>query len=233
MSGVRDGWYAKGACHPRAPNGRMRKEEHSMSYHGWQSAGRVGILAAAFGLGAALSARADCPPEWLPGEGIPGVNGTVCATTAWDPDGPGGRSGLLVVGGDFTIAGNVFANYIAPWDGTSWQPLGSGMGGTAYPFVYALTVYNGELIAGGLFTTAGGNPANYVARWNGATWQPLGSGMGGSSPQVYALTVYNGELIAGGNFATAGGNAASRIARWNGSAWQPLGSGMGGDYPAV
>ena len=151
-----------------------------MSCHGWQSAGRVVILAAALGLGLALSARADCPAEWLPGEGIPGLDGPVYAMTTWDPDGPGGQPELLVVGGDFTVAGDVIANNIAAWDGTTWQPLGSGMGGD-WPYVHALTVYNGELIAGGYFTTAGGNPASYIARWNGATWQPLGSGMGATS----------------------------------------------------
>ena len=190
-----------------------------MSYHGWQSAGRVGILAVSFGLAAALSARADCPPEWLPGEGVPGLDGPVYATTTWDPDGPGGQPELLVVGGAFTVAGDVIANNIAAWDGTTWQPLGSGTNDV----VLTLTVYNGDLVAGGWFTTAGGNPASRIARWNGTTWQPLGSGM---TDWVWALTVYNGELIAGGWFTTAGGNPASYIARWNGATWQPLGSGM-------
>ena len=190
-----------------------------MSYHGWQSAGRVGILAVSFGLAAALSARADCPPEWLPGEGVPGLDGPVYATTTWDPDGPGGQPELLVVGGAFTVAGDVIANNIAAWDGTTWQPLGSGTNDV----VLTLTVYNGDLVAGGWFTTAGGNPASHIARWDGATWQPLGSGMNGF---VEALTVYNGELIAGGRFTTAGGNPASHIARWDGTTWQPLDSGM-------
>jgi hypothetical protein len=194
----------------------MHEEEHSMSYHGWQSAGRVGILAVSFGLAAALSARADCPAEWLPGEGVPGLDGDVYAMTTWDPDGPGGQPELLVVGGDFTVAGDVIANNIAAWDGTTWQPLGSGMD---YG-VLALTVYDGELIAGGWFTTAGGVGTNYIARWNGATWQPLGSGM---NSLVFALTLYNGELIAGGSGspppaatrrATSRGGTARPGSRW-------------------
>ena len=138
----------------------------------------------------------------------------------------------LVAGGAFTTAGSGSANYIAKWNGTSWSPLGSGMGGAGYPYVYALTVYDGELIAGGHFTNAGGNPANYIARWNGTTWEALGSGLGGGDPYMsdpqgaLALTGYNGALIAGGNFTEACGSAANYIARWDGTTWHPLGAGM-------
>ncbi len=57
-------------------------------------------------------------------------------------------NGELIVGGyDFTIAGGVPCNYIARWNGSNWQALGSGMDTT----VWALAVYPpaaGELIAG-------------------------------------------------------------------------------------
>ncbi|MFH1748250.1 MAG: hypothetical protein ABIG44_14545, partial [Planctomycetota bacterium] len=98
--------------------------------------------------------------------------------------------------------------------------LGSGMGGGDYPYVLALTVYNGELIAGGYFTTAGGVSANCIAKWNGTSWAPLGTGMAefpgsGFSPAVGALAVYNGALIAVGNFAVAGDVTANHIAKWS------------------
>jgi hypothetical protein len=67
----------------------------------------------------------------------------------------------LIAGGSFTTAGGISANRIATWDGTSWQPLGSGMNGE----VMSLTVYNGQLIAGGRFTTAGSSVSAYLARW--------------------------------------------------------------------
>ena len=154
---------------------------------------------------------------WKPGQGVPGVDGAVHALTSWDPDGPGPQGELLVVGGSFAVAGNVLANCIATWDGTCWQPLGSGMNGA----VLAVSICNGELIAGGTFTTAGGVTCNHIARWNGTGWQPLGSGM---DDWVLALTVHNGDLIAGGGFATAGGVACNYIARWDGASWQSLGS---------
>ena len=161
----------------------------------------------------ATSAWAQCPIDWLPGEGVPGANGGVTVGTTWDPDGPGPHAELLVVGGGFSLAGNELASNIAAWDGAAWHALGPGIEGGR---VYALTVYNGELIAAGEFTTAGGMNANNIARWNGTTWQPLGPGI--FDGDVWALAVYNGELIAGGLFTTAGGVSANHVARWNGSA---------------
>jgi hypothetical protein len=147
-------------------------------------------------------------------------------------------NGQLVAGGVFTTAGGVACSAVASWDGSSWHPLGSGMGTTgAYAAsVTALTVFNGQLVAGGLFTTAGGTACNCIASWNGSNWQPLGTGMGSSSggyPNVVALGVYNGELVAGGSFTTAGGVTCNGIASWNGSSWQPLASGMNDDVIAL
>src|SRR5687767_11151965 len=142
-------------------------------------------------------AIAQCTFEWRAGEGLPGLynvgpfHGSAAATTTWDPDGPGPQSELLVVGGTFTIAGNVPANYIATWNGKTWQSLGGGTNST----VLALVVYNGEVIAGGNFTSAGGVPANGIARWNGSLWQPLASGMGFPG-EVNALAVHQGYLVA-------------------------------------
>ncbi|MEW6200031.1 MAG: hypothetical protein AB1601_15380 [Planctomycetota bacterium] len=163
--------------------------------------------------------------DWLRGDGIPGVDNPVYAATTWDPDAAGPEPELLVVGGYFSLAGDVVANSIATWDGSRWSPLGSGINGG----VRALAVYNGELIAGGSFTTAGGATCNRIAPWDGASWQPLGTGLtGGSSPDVVrALAALpNGDLVAGGAFTKAGAVACNRIARWDGEVWSSFGTGM-------
>ncbi|MEI7983732.1 MAG: T9SS type A sorting domain-containing protein [Bacteroidota bacterium] len=141
-----------------------------------------------------------------------GVGDFVNASTVYN--------GELIVGGRFTSAGGVPANYIAKWNGTSWSALGTGLDG----WVNALTDYNGELIAGGSFTNAGGMIVNNIARWNGSTWNKLGSGTGWAT---YSLINFGSDLIVGGLFSTPGGIDAPSIARWDGSAWHPLGSGMG------
>jgi hypothetical protein len=169
---------------------------------------------------------AQCATQWLPGEALPGTNGQVLATTLWDPDGPGPMQPVLVLAGDFSLAGTVAANKIAIWDPVSgvWSALGTGMTGMPFPHVNALAVLpNGDLVAGGWFTNAGGAGANNIARWDGTYWWALGSGVNGN---VSALrTLPNGDLVAAGGFNTAGGVSANYIARWNGSSWSALGSG--------
>ena len=60
--------------------------------------------------------------NWVSMGGFPGANGAVNAAVT---DG----SGNLYIGGDFTVVGNVIANNIAQWNGSSWSALGSGMSG--------------------------------------------------------------------------------------------------------
>jgi hypothetical protein len=133
----------------------------------------------------------------------------------------------LYVGGFFANAGEVSANNIAEWNGSSWSALGSGISGFIEnnpPFVSALEVSGTNLFAGGFFTTAGGISATNIAQWNGSSWSTLGSGIDGN---IAALAVSGTGLYVGGQFAAAGGVSANNIAQWNGSSWSPLGSGVG------
>ncbi len=133
-------------------------------------------------------------------------------------------NGNLIVGGYFTTVEGLNANYIAKYSGTSsWQTLGSGMGGSQGQ-VMALNTWNGHLIAGGFFTTAGGLSVNHIAQWDGSSWQAVGSGL---NSIVYGLGAYNNNLVAGGLFTGC-------VAQWDGSAWSVLGNGCGGGfYPYV
>jgi hypothetical protein len=89
------------------------------------------------------------------GSGITG--GAVNALTVYnDGGGPG-----LIAGGTFITADGASANRIARWNGSTWQPLGSGMPAD----VDALTVYNGQLVAAGNFHTAGGVAADFIAAY--------------------------------------------------------------------
>jgi trimeric autotransporter adhesin len=157
-------------------------------------------------------ASAQCAEQWLPGEGMAGVDGdgSVIASVTWDPDGAGPKDSVLVVAGGFWSAGDVSAPGIAAWDGERWSAVSSSGGGQA------LAVYNGDLIA------AAGTGVRRFDVLTG-TWQVLGGGM---NHMVRALTVHNGELIAAGFFTSAGGEAANHVARWNGTAWSPIGSGL-------
>lgn len=67
----------------------------------------------------------------------------------------------VYVGGDFVAVSSLRVDYIARWDGTSWLPPGSGIGGT----VKALAAIGTDLYAGGFFGTAGGKLSQRIARW--------------------------------------------------------------------
>lgn len=167
----------------------------------------------------------------------------------WEPLGAGGPAqfsaaieslavlpnGDLIAGGTFRTINGVTRERIARWDGTAWQPLGTGLGTLNTTIVRALAVMpNGDLIAAGRFVNAGGVAATNIARWNGTSWSALGGGLGNISTDVNALLVLpDGTLIAAGNFTTGGGVPLAGIARWNGEAWLPMGAGVSGNVRAL
>jgi hypothetical protein len=169
------------------------------------------------------------------GGGVRGTYASVAALAVYDD----GRGPALYAGGTFTSAGGVAVDNIARWDGSSWSPLGSGVGGN-FSSVAALAVFDDgggpALYAGGNFTSAGGFAANGVARWDGSSWSALGSGVE-TYPGVAALAVFDDgrgpALYAGGDFTIAGGARVTGIARWDGSRWSALGSGVSGGVHAL
>ena len=82
---------------------------------------------------------------------------------------------LAVSGSDLYAGGNVdrirdvAVGHIARWDGSAWQPLGTGLDAP----VHAIAISEGTVYAGGEFVTADGVTVNRVARWNGITWSAL------------------------------------------------------------
>ena len=144
-------------------------------------------------------------------------------------------NGDLIAVGGFDTAGGTSASCVARWDGTSWSPLGSGLGGTSPTGNAVAVLPNGDVVVGGFFTTAGGISASRVARWSGTTWSPLGAGVGGSTGAfVSSMAVLpNGNLVVGGTFSVAGSVSVNNIARWNGSTWSPLGTGLTGGVSAM
>ncbi len=68
---------------------------------------------------------------------------------------------LLVVGGDFVLAGGAPANRVASWNGTEWRALDSGVNRP----VRAMLNTAGGVVTGGEFTLAGGEASAYLATW--------------------------------------------------------------------
>ncbi len=163
------------------------------------------------------------------GGGIDGPSyPSVLALLVFD-DGSGGGPALYAAG-KFQTAGGVAASNIAKWDGSSWSPLGSGVGGS----VFALAAHSDRqgvppvLYAAGTFTSAGGASANSIARWDGVAWSEVGGGVNGWATSLAEFApnpLSHPALVVGGLFTMAGSTPADRIASWDGSTWSPLGTG--------
>jgi hypothetical protein len=156
------------------------------------------------------------------GEGQ-GVHDIVRAFGAFD-DGSGAK---LFAGGDFVGAGQVPAEHVACWDGTSWDSLqGGGVinGSSVYTFETFDDGSGSALYVGGAFAGIGGTGALYVARYDSSGWSKLGAGL---SHRVHALAAFDDgggpNLYAGGLFNSGG---LSRIARWTGTDWVDVGGGV-------
>ena len=90
-----------------------------------------------------------------------------------------------------TAEGLPVAN-VARWNGTSWQPLGTGVGSFMGDSVRSLSSYGGDLFAAGQFAMAGSATVNGIARWDGSGWSIVGAGLG-QLATVYALAVMAGS----------------------------------------
>ena len=116
------------------------------------------------------------------------------------------------------------ANYIAKWNGASFEALGAGANGGVTAIAVAP---NGYLYITGSFTSVGGVAANRVAFWDGSSWNAMGTGLNNTG---WAIAVSpDGTVYVGGDFTTAGGVNASKIAKWTGSAWYSMGNLKGLD----
>ena len=135
--------------------------------------------------------------------------------------------GKLVAGGYFENAGNnENADYIARWDGSSWQPIGDASSKIDSYVNAIITDASGRLVAGGEFLDAGGDAdADNIAVWDGTSWSSLNGAGSGLSSYVYSLALSKDGLIyAGGEFDDAGGDPdADYLAAWDGVSWSAVG----------
>ena len=161
---------------------------------------------------APLAAQSPCTWAYAPGDALAGTDGVVGSLTPWDPDGPGPLGELLVVAGEFRVAGSAATFGLAAYDPITrqWSSIGTGL-----PRVRSVAARpNGNLIA---YSDSAG-----LFEWDGSTWTLIGSNFNGS---VAALAVRpNGDVVAGGSFTTINGASIHGIASWNGTVWSPMGA---------
>jgi hypothetical protein len=132
------------------------------------------------------------------------------------------HNGKLAVGGSFEGINNIPAASVALWDGSQWQPAGTGIPQYYSQRIRSLTVHRGYLMAAGQLND------NAVMKWNGVQWLAVGQLYG----QGAALMSVGNELFLAGNITMQGGQYDG-IARWDEHSWTPLGSGLNSEALAL
>jgi len=180
---------------------------------------------------------AQCEPQWLPGKGMTGPAGQIYCAAMWDPDGPGPKAAVLVVGGTFERIGGAVAFNIAMWDGESWSKLPGTANGTDSVVYCLLPLANGDLIVGGNFRFAGGVFSQKLALFRGSSWLKISSNLDDGSSSSYGvravLALPTGELLVGGSFRVSGLNDVYNLAKWNGSSWSAVAPSPSGEVRAL
>lgn len=119
----------------------------------------------------------------------------------------------LLAGGDFTLAGETWAPFLARWSGDQWNAVSDSLAGAgSNNGIFALTTDGNNIFAGGRFIHQG-MALNHLGRWDGNSWHSLGSGVQGEN--IFSLLVMDHGLWVGGNFETAGGRPAFGVSSWS------------------
>nr|AUN37297.1 hypothetical protein [uncultured bacterium] len=153
---------------------------------------------------------------------------TVNAVTA-----VGIAAGDVYFGGTFSVNGDLRADGIAKWNGSSWSALGSGK----YEVPVAFTTSGADVYAAGYFTNDGGTTVRRAAKWNGSGWTPLPAWNAPSANRIYfieSIAASGENLYVGGGWQDAlTGVRQGFVQRWNGLSWSELGTGMIGGKARV
>lgn len=128
--------------------------------------------------------------------------------------------GDIIVTGEFSSVSGVPATYIARWNGSTWQAMGSGLPAVGR----CLAIYNGELYAG--LDAIG---SSTLQKWNGTSW--VASGPFDSPIATLYVDPVTNDFYAGGYFTSPG----KFVAKLNGTTWTGIGNLPNGtsSFPGV
>jgi hypothetical protein len=140
-----------------------------------------------------------------------------------------GSDDSIYVSGDFTDAGGVAgADYLARWNGSNWEALGTYEinGEELYASAYALTI---DTTSGSdVLYIAGcmglGENALVAAKWDGTVWSALDDGSNFEGCAFDVSIAPTGAVVVAGFFSSGSENLSSGLATWNAGSWHLLGT---------
>jgi hypothetical protein len=137
------------------------------------------------------------------------------------------HNNTLYACGLFTKFGNTTCNYVAKFDGISWQPVGDftqfedNSQGPAQ--MNCIEIYNNEIYVGGAFNDMTNTPKN-IARYDGAGWLNVSTGIQqGGITWVECMEVFNNKLYIGGYFVRTHEVPGNGFITWNGTVFGSAG----------
>jgi hypothetical protein len=158
----------------------------------------------------------------------PGVDGAVSSVVMWDPDGPNGTVGpLMVIGGHFNNAASLAVNNgLAGWDGAQFVSL---PGITGYTSLLCSWDQDGAGPQIPRLVRISEGPDPIMAVCDGTSWSQFTQFLGGT---VTALTTWDPDgagplptwLIVGGVNLQVQGVGPANVLRYDGSTWGVIAS---------
>jgi len=134
----------------------------------------------------------------------------------------------LYVTGLFTEIGDVPTNFIAKWNGDSWEPVGEGLDDWGHGF----TIDNNLLFVAQYQRSQGTNRIKY---WDGRNWDYVSGDFTIDGFNfyniIYDIVSYNNQLVCIGEFRQVDGVEVNGVAIQNGDVWEPAGTGFSDPFP--
>ncbi len=137
-------------------------------------------------------------------------------------------NGSLYLGGTFQWIKNIKANSLVRLDGTTWNPVGSGLDGLPR----AATSFGNDFYIGGDFNNFGATPLGHMAKFDGTSWSSIGTANGSVTGLTYYSpnpdSIVNSGVVASGSFTNINGTAFNHIAKRDNTTgnWAALGAGL-------
>jgi hypothetical protein len=133
----------------------------------------------------------------------------------------------LYVCGLFTKIGSVSCNYVAKFDGNTWQAVGNLVNYLKPNIepgqINCLAWYKNELYVGGSFRDTNGTNA-HIAKYDGTKWTTVGTGIKQGFAWINRMEVFNNELYLGGIFNKSTEIPKESLIKWDGQQFKACGN---------